>query len=685
MMRLILLFTLIFLAIAPAVCASDEISRRVLALYDSQEQDGAADTCFVRRYLEAPLNRLGMVVDYADVAQPPLPDPRAYRAVVVWFADDKRAEAADYCRWLAEALTAGVRGIFLNGIGAGRDSTDTPIDPMLVDEVLEAWGLRRDPEVGLSDNPLMLRCEDRRAGVFGFELATQPLVSLYAGRLIIQDPHVAVWRTLRRADVVASDSVAVATGPRGGFCVTSSCAVQVSLKPDYLMRWDLDPYAFLRTALDLEATPCPDVTTAWGRRVAFSSIDGDGLANRSQDLPGPVRYAGEVLRDEVLAHLPVPVTASFITGEIIKPGGEGEQLLTLARSIAALPRVQLGSHGHAHPLDWKRKHLALAIPGFTYSADAEITTSTALLNRLVAPLGRPSEIFLWTGDCRPGRDALAACASQGLLDLNGGDTRFDAEYPSVTGVAPLTRWIDGLRQVHAAASNENIYTNLWRENFGGFRKVIETFARCAAPRRLTPVHIYYHWYSGERQAALRAVQEVYAWSLRQDLCWLTTAEYAQRVRGFCAARLGRLADGWWIEPAGCPTLRCDEERRDPDPLRSIGVLGFHRHEDALYVTLDPTVARAELRFTQAQAATGPWLVASTSALRGVVRSGSTWRAEARCFNAGTLVLGGLKPGTRAKVRCQAAPAAESSADAEGRVSIILPAGNGDWSEVICGF
>src|SRR4029453_5395461 len=98
---------------------------------------------------------------------------------------------------------------------------------------------------------------------------------------------------------------------------------------------------------------------------------------------------------------------------------------------------------------------------------------------------------------------LSILARLGVPNINGGDTMLDREWPSYTRVAPLMRPVGSHWQNYTSASNENVYTNLWKGPFYGFRNVLETFRRTEHPRRVTPVNVYYHYYSAERVAGLR--------------------------------------------------------------------------------------------------------------------------------------------------------------------------------------
>src|SRR5690606_26305526 len=116
-----------------------------------------------------------------------------------------------------------------------------------------------------------------------------------------------------------------------------------------------------------------------------------------------------------------------------------------------------------------------------------------------------ARLYLWSGDTSPGQAELAATRQAGVLNMNGGDTRLDGEYPSYTYVAPLTRVVGSERQVYSANSNENTYTNLWRGPFYGQYLLEETWRRTGTPLRLRPMNLYYHMYAGERLGSLGAL------------------------------------------------------------------------------------------------------------------------------------------------------------------------------------
>jgi hypothetical protein len=446
------------------------------------------------------------------------------------------------------------------------------------------------------------------------------------------------------------------------------------------MLWDLNPFDFLEAALGCADTLRPDVTTVCGARAAYSHIDGDGMNNFTVDVPGPRRHAGQVILDEVIQRYPVPVTVGPISG-LVDSGALGSaQLAELGRKVLCQPNVQPACHAYGHPLIWGTGVPGLKWPGYRFSVEFEVRSAVEFLNRELLSGCRKVEVFLWSGDCRPGADALALCEDLGIENLNGGDARYDSKYRSVSNLCPLARPEGGLLQVYASAQNENTYTDLWTDNYGGYRAVIETFERCESPRRLMPVNVYYHFYSGERMASLRAVQDAYEWSLRQPLCWIHAAEYVRTVKAFVKARCGRAADGaYWIEDyAPLGTARLDACRRHVDMERSRGVVGFIHHQGSLYVALAPA-ARAEIVLADAPPAR-PFLRRSASFLREVKAGPAEWSSQARRYAPGFIELGGFTARRRLTARVGDASQA-LSADERGMVRVPVDAGKGEWVEV----
>src|SRR5690606_37394437 len=205
--------------------------------------------------------------------------------------------------------------------------------------------------------------------------------------------------------------------------------------------------------------------------------------------------SAQVIQQQVIEAYPdLPVSVGLVAGDVVYEEDFAPLVELTAREIFALPQVEVASHTMTHPFHWTklvtydregelediaaREHAQSETARLDteqetvlgdpwrfyaenpYSVDEEIGGALAVSTSL-APEGKPARLYLWSGDTSPGQAELAATREAGVLNMNGGDTRLDGEYPSYTYVAPLTRVVGSERQVYSANSNENTYTNLW--------------------------------------------------------------------------------------------------------------------------------------------------------------------------------------------------------------------------------
>ena len=76
---------------------------------------------------------------------------------------------------------------------------------------------------------------------------------------------------------------------------------------------------------------------------------------------------------------------------------------------------------------------------------------------------------------------------------------------AVAYLPPISRPVGRERQIYSVNSNENTYTNDWTGPFNGQSMLVNTLRNTDQPRRLKGFNLYYHMYSGEKQAALKSV------------------------------------------------------------------------------------------------------------------------------------------------------------------------------------
>lgn len=590
------------------VGAIEVMPRRVLVLHEKLG-DNQLIYMDAHRLAAMPLEWMGYVPEYVDIRDP-LPQGTLagrYAGIVAWLTDETPAAERLY-PWLLRHMQDGLRVAIFASFGfrmnAGR---------------AEALGLAL---AQAARAPARLDVA-RRDAMVGFESAPLPDRQAFQPLTVKPAPGAAALLQLEGDAGQRMDAVALTAW--GGYALTPYHVL--TLPGSGSKRWVVDPFAFLARALALPDMPVPDVTTESGRRLLLVHIDGDGFPSRAERPGAPV--AAQVLLDEVLAHYRIPHTVSIIEGEISARGLYPEMAPTLegvARRIFALPHVELASHSLSHPFRWQALarragqaeayQYSLKVPGYTYDPRAEIAGSARYIDEKLAPPGKRTRIFLWTGDTNPGDPPLEEAARAGLLNMNGGDTLITRADPTLTLVSPLGIPRGRHFQVYAPNQNENVYTGLWRGPYYGYERVIETFELTESPRRLKPVNIYYHTYSATKAASLAALHKAYRWALAQRLHPVYASEYAQRVLDWRRVVVARTPEGWRVRGMGTlRTLRAPASLGVP----AGGIAGYAAHAGQTYAFL--VAADAELRYAAA-AAPGPRLADANARVLAFARSGT---------------------------------------------------------------
>jgi hypothetical protein len=230
--------------------------------------------------------------------------------------------------------------------------------------------------------------------------------------------------------------------------------------------------------------------------------------------------------------------------------------------------------------------------------DVDLEVRKALeVSESLAPKGKKAGIYLWSGDTEPFEAAVRATRLAGVRNMNGGDTRLDAEYPSVFYVPPIARPVGAERQIYAGNSNENTYTNNWHGPYYGQLLLEDTLKNTEAPRRLKPFNLYYHMYSGEKAASLAALKHILDLARASPVIPVKASDYAAIADDFFPTEIAQVdALMWSIKARGAMnTFRFDDASGlDVDWLRSAGVMGTNRVNGALYMALDPAAGEATI-------------------------------------------------------------------------------------------
>lgn len=567
---------------AMGVGAVNVIPRRVLIIYDSSQ--GALALHPAHILLGNPLDYLGLRSDYHDVntGVPTQPLQGLYAGVVTWLDSAPSSQLKQYEQWLMQQLDNDIPIAVVNGF------------PFRNPRLLKKLGLK--PLNKSLQKPLTVETQAQYVGRFE---ATVKIRTRGITPVANSGENNTPWLTLKDAKGNRADPVVIA--PWGGAALYPY--VINELRPGF-KRWVIEPIEFLQHALQLSNLPVADSTTESGSRILTSHIDGDGFVSRAELPNAP--YSAEVLLEKIFKPYDLPHTVSVIEGETGKQGMYPEQstaLEKIARDIFLLPNIELASHSFSHPFFWqpqkfssdrdKEYGVSMPIPNYTVDYRREVMGSIDYINQQLAPPGKKVKVMLWTGDTLPGSDAITLTQQAGVVNFNGGNTKITAAYPSISGVYPQLRPTAAGPQIYAPVMNENVYTNEWHGPYYGFRRVIETFELTNSPRRFKPIAIYWHFYSGTKQASLGALYDIYDWALAQDHTAMYISEYAPKVEGTYTASFAHSSDGAiLVKGVGeLRTLRIPESLGYPDLQRSEGVAGFIELPQGRYLHLSAASAK----------------------------------------------------------------------------------------------
>lgn len=411
---------------------------------------------------------------------------------------------------------------------------------------------------------------------------------------------------LTLVDEKGNKSPSVFTAPWGAAALSPTVTQSIDLQQ---FIWTLEPFKFFDTVLQLPALPVPDLTTESGNRILTSHIDGDGFPSRAW-MPGKP-FSAKVVLDKILKKYTIPHTVSVIEAEISPDGlhpKDSAAMEKIARDTFKLPSVEIASHTYSHPFFWddrvsveeKQYGDSLPIPNYTIDYDREIFGSVDYINNRLAPKGKKVKVMLWSGVADPTPEIIEKTLKYGLLNVNGGNTVVVNGQESIAQVFPNLMWYENAVQVYAPVINENLYTSLWTENYSGYARVIETFKLLGYPKRIKPMSIYYHMYSGVYPSSVEALEKIYDWTATQESTPLFLSEYAERARTLYETGIAKPLNNefdWLVVSTGIKSLRLDDDFSHLD-LRKSNVAGFNAGPDGRYVAL--TEPRTKVSFSDSQ-------------------------------------------------------------------------------------
>lgn len=662
------------------VALGEDIPRKIIAFYDPQE--GPDDFYFtnVHQRAQMPLNFLGLdVIPWSITAK--LPSEQELEGVlgfVTWFNRADAFENPDqFCSYLSEKMSSGYKWLSLGGLGIYDKKTNL-LSPTCI-ETLKIFGLK---DLGNDAfNPYFMSVVKKDSQMVEFERKFQLSENVDFHQYQSLEANSKIYLKLKRTDIKNSNSDMVFTNSKGGFVAPRIGLYYV--KSLDKAHWRVNPFLFYEEALGLKHQPRVDVTTINGQRIFFSHIDGDGIVNVSQF--DHQSFSGELIYKNILTQYPrLPITISLITGYFDIPEYNTEYIQTLYKNMLRLSNVEVSSHGYAHPLSWKKGTLALKIPGYSYSSEKEITGSIEQLNDFLDKNGitKRVNLFQWTGDCLPDASAMQTISKEKFLNINGGDSRFDTQHDSYAWVAPLGIHRGGGFQVYTGAPNENVYTNLWRGPYYGYKSVIESFKNTENPRRVKPINIYYHYYSGERLASLNALKQAYEYAVNQKTVGLFASEYAQLAQDFKDVLIKKISPYEYLvlNKGAVRTIRFDNERRFVDIKKSHGVLGYLFFQNSLYVSMDES-DQSKIVLTQKESLV-PYVKSANFLIRNFKIKQNQITFEKKGWGESVLVLDGFNKNRSVKLKINN-EVGQKKQITENGVSLILSSNqqDGDWTPV----
>ncbi|WP_419783982.1 polysaccharide deacetylase [Maridesulfovibrio sp.] len=676
--RLIIALLIVFLGLT---CAhAGQFKRKVLVLYNSAEERSAVDNSFIEGFA-APLTYLGFKYEIRDVVQRPLPSDEemaGFRAIFTTFSDELMKDPDEYLNWLIRQQKDGKQVIIAGNLGAFSDFDRTAADPSLVKKVFKNIGFSYQGNATNDDFRLKYEYVDPENMNFERKL---PLFPEKYIQIVPNSGDVRSWVDVALKSKPDSAAAAVAAGPRGGFALDGFMRWQDPV--NFQKQWYLNPFEFLRICLNLKGVPALTPNTLNGKRLAFAHIDGDGFVGYTEI--DKYKVCGEIIMERIFARYDFPNSASVIAGEI-NPAVKGSiDNVEMARTLFEMKNVETSSHSYTHPFAWNAKvreskdyadNFVIGqyeVDGYKFDARYEIVGSCDYISEDLAPAGKPCKVLFWSGMCDPTEEQVAIADEAGILNMNGGDSVFDARRNSYFGVSPTYRALGRYNQIYTGQANENILTNLWSGPYFGFRNTVETMKRTGSPRRMMPIDIYYHFYSGEKFASLKALEDVYEWALSQDSARVYASAYIKMVNGSLAAKLEKISPDHFVfsDYADCLSVRLDGMDKVPDLKKCRNVLGYDIQPEGVFVHLRPGTARAELVLTPDKRANDglAYLKNGSGWVRNFERSDDGVRFDFECFSKGRFELGGLAPDRKYRVIRKDGPPLELRSSAGGVLSV----------------
>jgi polysaccharide biosynthesis protein PelA len=636
-MRLFFLFLFI-----PFSLQANTMQRRVVTFWDSTI-DKRVDNSLVHKVAELPLNHIGIDLIYYDIHEP-LPDLSQrddILGVLLCFLETTRMkDPKSFIGWASDTIDQGKKIVIMRSPGflADLDGNFTSQDTQ--NYLYEKMGFTNTQK--WIDYTFKYKISTQDKEIFPFE---KKLSNPLPGFSICK-AHASMksYLTVEIPDDPESTSDLILVGKNGAYVselFTCSFDEAIATNSPTLIGWYFNPFNFFEIVFDLNHHPVPDTTTLAGRRIYFSTCHGDSWnmpTSLKEYKKQDISCAKVVLEKALKPYPSMPATVAIVAADI-DPDWAGKEISQeVAEETFDLPQVEPGTHTYSHPFDWqffkdggdleevnylhlypygtwqnsyiswfRSQYNAIASYGkkktrklkegyatprayatLPFNIERETVGSMDYINQFTEEK-RPASIVIWSGDALPWDTVVSTCYENGFKNQSGSTCRYDAIYPSILSVCPLARKPGGFIQIHNAANGDNGYTNEWKDNFYAFKYVTKTWANLETPRRLKPIHLYYHSYSGQFQESIDALVHNIEYAKKQTIIPVSTRRYCEVGEGFFSADFEILSSRSWrvLNRKGLDTIRFEHAKKiTVDYSLSKGVLGHTRHQGSLYLYLD---------------------------------------------------------------------------------------------------
>jgi len=553
------------------VSSKNAVKREVFTLIDTRRLDKTLSEAHQHGGLV--LEYLGYIQKLYNIADglPKMSELQHYAGVIIWLQDNYESPLK-LVKWVQEIQKQNIRVVFVNNFGIPYNSPELSLLDIHIQNTIKH-------KKGITTQDKMMSYE------------IEP--SLSVSRIQVHSKHTKALLTYEFKDGNSSTPAAITSW--GAYAVEEGCMTEI----DKDNIWIINPFKFFAQALQLKSLVVPDPTTENGNRLLFTHIDGDGIMNRVEG--DSEKFSGEVILEDILKKYPIPHSVSLIGAEIDEDGlypKLSHKLTSIAQEMYALNNVEGATHTFTHPFKWGKivddkldKKYRLKVKGYEFSFKSELTDTLDHINRDIMPPEKakqqPAKSVFWSGDCTPRENALEYVYAHDILNINGGDTLISKSKPWLSYIGPLGVERGDYYQIYTGAQNENVFTNDWLGPFWGFKRVVQTFEMTNSPRRLKPIDIYYHLYSGSKMASMKALHYVFDWALKQETMPIYTSEYIPKVMDYYTASIAEGEEGWLVDGmVDLKTIRVEREGYGVDFNHSKSIIGIKHFENHSYLSLD---------------------------------------------------------------------------------------------------